>query len=252
MARRRACRIKLQAPVGALLCALLYAWTGCAPTVVAPGDARRASPDDLLARLRGANRTEARRLFNELGRWADRDEKGLAFAESETSAGRTDAWPALLEYFHGRLRRDVALVVSRVPGLEVSEQTRVDALILLKHHVAGEDWIVPIDYQGKTMPFRARTQGWSWSWGPKVAGGQDWFLSVEDVHRIRDRLRELAEGGRGSERARLPLHLLRRDQGLGQVLQARRREVLEVRPEQGLARVLPHRAGREARELLAA
>lgn len=199
MARRRACRSEPQALPGTLLCALLCVWTGCAPTV-APGDARRASPDDLLARLRSADRTEARRLFTELGRWPDRDEKVLAFAESETSAGRTGAWPALLEYFHGRLDGKVALLVSQVPGLEVPEQTKVDAFVLLKHHLAAQEWIVLTDYQGKTVPFRASTRGWSWSWGPRVSKHRP--PSVEDVHLIGDRAKELLESGHESERVR--------------------------------------------------
>ncbi len=195
MARLRACRGELRA----LLCALLCACMGCARTP-AFSDARRTSPDELLARLRRADPTEARRVFTELGLRPDYDERVLAFAESEVRAGRTDAWPALLKYFHGRLNRDVALVVSCVPGLEVPEQTNVDALVLLKHHLVAQDWIVPIDYQGKTVPFRARTRGWSWSWGPKVSKHRP--PSVEDVQLIGDRAKELVEGGRESERVR--------------------------------------------------
>lgn len=124
----------------------------------------------------------------------------LAFAERELTSKRSDAWPLLLDYFQGTLDRRADLVVLRVLDLEIPDQTKVDALIVLKDHTSGEWWVLPTRIRGKETDYVMAYGGWRAASGPIVLKGQ--WLTMDDVDRISRRAAELMEDDGQSERVR--------------------------------------------------
>ncbi|MHC4252672.1 MAG: hypothetical protein ACYS9X_26440 [Planctomycetota bacterium] len=205
MARRLPWRNALQTVSGVCLCAAAGLAGEPAPprrdetaSLTRLSEARKKS---LLYLLREATPAERQRL---LSAWSlagvEVLDVFLEFARSELAAGRTESWPELLRYFHGVLDRDVDLLVLEVLDLEVPDETKVDALALLNHHLMMGPWVLRAEIRGETIELPTMRGGGTLSWGPIVKEGRPVF--VDDALRIRDRVTRLVEEGRADERLR--------------------------------------------------
>lgn len=156
------------------------------------------STQELVSRLDKVRGDETLTILEEI---SSRGEEGykqvLQYADAHLSSGRLYNWPELLLYLTGILDRTTDLLVLRVLDLDLPEETKLQALLLLKEHINSEAWILRKQIRGKVAEFPMTLRG-----GTKPIFYEGRFLSVEDVLEIKHKAESIAVNNGQTERLR--------------------------------------------------